>query len=137
MDSKPRFMSNLRSSRAVRPLRILCATADPAQRRTLLGVLAGPGRTVECVRDGQQALACVALRGACDVVFATHALPGLGGLALVRRLRRAGFDGRVVVLCASASAALIAGYHALGVTTLLLAPAPAALLRAAATADAF
>ena len=124
-------MPALRSS-AVRPLRILCATADPAQRRTLLGSLAAPGRTVECVRDGRQALACVARPGACDVVFVAHALPGLGGLALVRQLRAAGFDGRVVVLCASASAALVAGYRALGVTTLLFAPAPAALLRAAA-----
>ena len=125
-------MSALRSS-AARPLRILCATADPAQRRTLLGTLAGPGRTVECVRDGRQALACIAQHGTCDVIFAAHALPGLGGLALVRRLRRAGFDGRVVVLCASATAALVASYHALGVTTLLLEPASAAVLRAAAT----
>lgn len=128
-------MPALRSS-AVRPLRILCATADPAQRRALLGTLAGPGRTVECVRDGRQALACAAQAGACDVLFAAHALPDLGGLALVRRLRRAGFDGRVVVLCASASAALVAGYHALGVTTLLLEPATAAVLRAATTIEA-
>lgn len=122
---------------SARPMRILCASADLAQRRSLLGTLAGPDRVVECVRDGHQALACVGQPGACDVVFTAHTLPGLGGLALVRRLRRTGFDGRVVVLCASASAALIAGYHALGVTTLLLEPAPAALILAAAISADF
>lgn len=114
--------------------KILCATADPAQRRALLGALAAPGREIECVRDGRQALACFAKNPDCDVVVTAHKLPALGGIALVRRLRHAGFDGRVVVLCAAATATTVAAYRALGVETILIEPAPPAVLAVTAFA---
>ena len=116
---------------ALRPRKILCATADPVERRALLAALAGPGREIECVRDGRQALVCYARDQACDLVLTAHALPGLGGLALVRRLRRAGFDGRVVVLCAAATATVVAAYRALGVESILIQPVAAGVVQAA------
>ncbi len=127
-------MATLRYSSA-RHLRIVCATQDPARGRALLGDLAGPHRTVECVQNAPQALACIGPDRPCDLLVTTPALPDTTGLGLVRQLRRSGFQGRVVVLCATASAALVAAYRALGGATLLLEPASPALLRATLVPD--
>lgn len=118
-----------------RHLRIVCATDDLSRARSLLGQLAGPHRTIECVQSAPEALACIGPHRPCDLLVTTHALPDSGGLGLVRQLRRVGFTGRVVVLCAAASATVVAAYRALGVATLLLEPAPAPLLRASLFAD--
>lgn len=112
-------------------VRIICASADPRRRLALLGTLALPGRVVECVQDARQAVLCFEQHGSCDLVLTAHTLPDLDGVELVRRLRRAGFEGRVVVLCAAISAATAAAYRALGVGTILVEPVPPSVLTAA------
>lgn len=118
-------------------LRILCAFADSAQRRSLLGVLAGPGRTIECVADAEQALTCLARRPrAWDLVLTAHELPRSGGVAFVRRMRAAGFAGRIIVLCAEATKRIVSAYRALGVTALRFDSIALGLLRAAVAGPA-
>jgi len=112
--------------------RILCAAAKPSNRRALFAAFARPGWTVECVCDGGEALDHFAKYGAPDLLVTSHALPRVDGVSLVRRMRRAGFRGRILVVCESLSPVERAAYRALHVTAIFVSPPPRAVLLAAA-----
>lgn len=116
--------------------RVLCAEADTSRRLALFSALAKPGVIVECVRDGREAFEYFEKYGAPDLLVTAHDLPRLDGLALVGRLRGAGFGGRVIVTATAFSGDATAAYHALHVTSLLTAPIPVEALVAAAELSA-
>jgi len=77
--------------------RILIADDDPDVHRLLLAALEAPGRQIDAVHDGQQALARVA---SCpyDLVLADVNMSGLDGLCLLQRLRELNPAAKVVVI---------------------------------------
>lgn len=116
--------------------RVLCAEADTARRLALFSALAKPGVIVECVRDGREAFEYFEKYGAPDLLVTAHDLPRLDGLALVGRLRGAGFGGRVIVTGGAFSPDARAAYQALQVTSLFTSPIPVDALIAAADLSA-
>jgi CheY-like chemotaxis protein len=88
-------------STAPRVRRILCVDDDPVSMRILTAILARPGWAVECVCDGQHAIdRFEGDSGEFDVLVTDHYMPRIDGLGLVRRLKAAGFAGRVVIVSA-------------------------------------
>ena len=68
------------------PGRIVVVDDDPTVADVVARYLVRDGHTVECVRDGQEALRRIAeLRP--DLVVLDLMLPGIGGLEVCRRLR--------------------------------------------------
>jgi CheY-like chemotaxis protein len=118
------------------PRRVLCAEVDASRRLALFSALARPGVVVECVRDGLEAFEHFEKYGEPDLLVTAHDLPRLDGLALVSRLRRAGYSGRVIVTAAALPAAAAAAYGALNVAAILASPLPVDALIAAAELSA-
>jgi two-component system response regulator MprA len=78
---------------------VLVVDDDPPIRRMLERTLSAEGYAVETAPDGGSALAAVE-RSAPDLVVLDVAMPGLDGLAVCRRLRRAGLGLPVLLLTA-------------------------------------
>src|SRR6516162_324429 len=78
---------------------ILVVDDDPPILRMLARTLSAEGYSVETAADGGAALAAVE-RAVPDVVVLDVGLPGLDGLAVCRRLRRAGLALPVLLLTA-------------------------------------
>lgn len=75
------------------------------------------------VTDGEQALAEVRLKPAgFDLLITDHSMPRMNGVDLVKRLREAGFRGKILVLSAHLSPENRAAYEALGVDGMLPKP---------------
>ena len=112
---------------------ILFSCNDNCEYRILPEALVVPGIMIEYIREDQRATASVAQHSASNGVLLTYARPSLGGIARVRRLRRAKFDGRLVVTRAAASA-ITTTDRALRVATVVIEPAVPSFPRAAAAA---
>ena len=82
--------------------RLLLAEDDPDLAGMLAELLAGSGYEVDVARDGQAALR-LALNGRHDVAVLDRGLPHVDGLALLGRLRGAGWTTPVLVLSAYAA----------------------------------
>jgi two-component system NtrC family sensor kinase len=78
-------------------LRILLADDDPAIGRSLRRLLEQIGHSVVVHGDGQAALAAYK-SGEFDFVLSDLAMPGMGGLDLLRELRAYDADARVLIL---------------------------------------
>ena len=104
-------------------LRILCADDTPTCRRLMEIVLARAGHAVTCAEDGQRAHDLFAANPwGYDVIVTDHHMPGLDGLALVGKLRTAGFPGGIIVVSAGLDTSEAVRYRALGVNRILLKP---------------
>jgi DNA-binding response OmpR family regulator len=77
--------------------RILIADHDPDMHRLLLAALQAPGRRIDRVHDGQEALDRLA-SVAYDLVLADLSIPGDDGLSLLQRMRELRPSTRVVVI---------------------------------------
>jgi len=77
--------------------RILIADHDPEVHRLLLPLLQAPGRRIDSVHDGQQAVERVA-SAPYDLVLAEVNMPGLDGLCLLQRVRELRPAAKVVVM---------------------------------------
>ncbi len=93
-------------------LSVLVVDDDPPVRRMLERTFAAEGYRVDTAADGGQALAAVE-RSVPDLVVLDVAMPGVDGLAVSRRLRRAGLAVPVLLLTArDAVADRVAGLDA-------------------------
>jgi two-component system response regulator MprA len=102
---------------------ILVADDEPAVALAIKSALKFCGYAVQTVPNGTAALERIqAEPGRFAVVLTDHNMPGLGGLALVKALRVAGYPGRIVILSAFLSRSVEAQYEALGVDQILSKP---------------
>lgn len=101
--------------------RILHADDEQLIRAFIDEALHFLGYEVVGVTDGDAALRRLA-HEAFDVVITDHHMPIMGGLELVRALRRQDFGGRIYVLSGSLAAADRREYEALGVDGIAAKP---------------
>jgi two-component system, OmpR family, response regulator len=93
-------------------MRLLIVEDDDRGGRYLLRGLSESGHIADRATDGETGLA-LALEGIYDVLVIDRRLPGLDGIALVRRLREQGIATPVLMLSAIANAAdRVAGLRA-------------------------
>ncbi len=79
-------------------MRILCADDNPDIGELYQKILSRGGHEVDCVYDGQTAWEMLSSGPVVyDLVFVDYQMPRLNGGEIVRRLRKIGFPGRVVV----------------------------------------
>lgn len=118
-----------RERRSPGVLRVLCVDDNATCLRLVSEVLARSGCEVECAADARDA-AARAVRNRFDVLVTDHDMPGMNGLALVEKLRRSAFTGKIVVVSAGVGSAEDQAYRAHGVAGILHKPFTApALLR--------
>jgi CheY-like chemotaxis protein len=99
-----------------RILKILCADDHELIRELLKRALSEAGHDVECVFDGQAAWELLSADlSAFDVLITDHQMPRLSGLALVQKLRRTAYTGRIIVESGILTSDLEAAFVALGV----------------------
>jgi two-component system, cell cycle sensor histidine kinase and response regulator CckA len=105
------------------PLNILLAEDERSVAFSISFALECNGHRVEIENDGEQALARLILDPrAFDLLITDNNMPRMTGLELVRRLREASFNGKVLVLSAHLSAENRAAYEALGVDGMIPKP---------------
>lgn len=112
-----------------RSLRILYADDMPELRDVARITLSAEGHDIQCVEDGQVALARVTAAPAFDLVITDHHMPKMNGLELVTRLRGLNFPGRIMVFSSELSGAVAAGYVRLNVDRVLYKPVYPSVLR--------
>jgi len=79
-------------------MKILCADDNESIGELYRRILTKLGHEVHTVANGQAAWDLLAADlGAFDLVILDYRMPGLNGLEVVIKLRRAGYPGRVVV----------------------------------------
>jgi DNA-binding response OmpR family regulator len=105
------------------PLNILLAEDERSVAFSICFALKPDGHRIKMVADGERALAEVRGKPAAfDLLITDHSMPRMNGVELVKRLREAGFCGRILVLSAHLSPDNRAAYEALGVDGLLPKP---------------
>ena len=113
------------------PLNILLAEDERSVAFSISFALKCDGHKVEIENEGEQALARLRLDPrAFDLLITDNNMPRMSGLELVRRLRDASFNGKVLVLSAHLSAENRAAYEALGVDGMIPKPFDLHQLRA-------
>ena len=117
------------SHRQKQALRILCADDNALLGEVLYRILSLAGHSVECVGDGMTALTRMSFDLTYfDVLITDHEMPIVDGLALVRFLREANYQGRIIVHSSALTAQDTASYRALGVDSIVVKPAATAEL---------
>jgi DNA-binding response OmpR family regulator len=110
-------------------LRILCADDNALLGDVLYRILSLAGHSVECVGDGMTALTRMSFDLTYfDVLITDHQMPIVDGLALVRFLREAKYQGRIIVHSSALTEQDTASYRALGVDSIVVKPAGTAEL---------
>lgn len=105
------------------PLNILLAEDERSVAFSICFALKPDGHRMEMVTDGEQAIAEITGKPAAfDLLITDHSMPSMNGVELVRRLREAGFRGKILVLSAHLSPDNRAAYEALGVDGMLSKP---------------
>ena len=105
------------------PLQILTVEDEAAVAQMLALVLGGPTAKVTRAADGWEALIKIgASEKPFDLVITDHRMPRVGGLDLVRRLRKREFNGKILVLSAHLSDADIQAYEELEVDMMMSKP---------------
>ena len=82
--------------------RVLVVDDDPCERQSLSNIITALGHAVEPAEDGEQAVEKLGA-GSYDAVVTDLVMPGMDGLALLRRLLELGDPTPVVVLTDSAA----------------------------------
>lgn len=103
-------------------LHILVVDDEPSITSSLFWALRPLGHIVEGVSDGEQALSKLSVDPSMDLVITDHSMPRMNGIELVRRLRGAGYHGKVIVLSAHLSQHNRTLYDSLGVEAMLPKP---------------
>ncbi len=105
------------------PLQILTVEDEHTIGQMLALVLGGPTAKVTSAADGWEALIKIgASKKPFDLVITDHQMPRVGGLDLVRRLRKRAFNGKILVLSAHLSDADIEAYEELEVDMMMSKP---------------
>lgn len=105
------------------PLRILVVEDEKALAHMIAMVLGGPAAKVVRALNGFEALIKVGVATKpFDVVITDHRMPRVGGVELVRRLRKQNFSGKILVLSGQLSDEDIADYEALNVDMMMSKP---------------
>jgi PAS domain S-box-containing protein len=112
------------------PGRVLVVEDNPTNQRVVQELLRVLGQEATVVGDGQAGVE-VALAGSFDLVLMDIRMPGMDGLEATRRLRSAGYDGRIVALTAHAMQAELQACIAAGMDDHLTKPLRLDALRAA------
>ena len=103
--------------------RLLLVEDDDLVGNTISAMLRRFGQNVTWVRSGEEALA--SLQGspvAFDAIFTDLNMPGLGGEALIARVQKNGYGGKVIVLSGNITAEAAQRLHAAGVAALVQKP---------------
>lgn len=103
------------------PLRVLLADDDASIRRSLKRLLEQIGHTVTVHTDGQAALDAYK-DGEFDIVLSDLAMPGMGGLDLLRELRAYDPDARVIIFTGQTTGTLLHDALRLGAADVLRKP---------------
>jgi CheY-like chemotaxis protein len=103
-------------------LNILVVDDEASVSASILWALKPFGGTTKVANGGEEALAYLASDPKIDLIITDHSMPRLGGLELVRRLRGAGYQGKVIVLSAHLSPHNRTLYDSLGVEAMLPKP---------------
>lgn len=104
----------------MKALRIFCAEDEDLLRQVVVRLFTMRGHEVAQAADGSQAWALLSRKAhRFDVIVSDHQMPGLSGLALVERLRGAGYTGRIIIYSSSVSEALAAVYRGFGVAAIV------------------
>lgn len=104
-------------------MQILTVEDENAIAQMLALVLGGPAAKVTSAADGWEALIKIgASARPFDLVITDHRMPRVGGLDLVRRLRKRNFDGKILVLSAHLSDEDIQAYEELEVDMMMSKP---------------
>ena len=115
-----------------RSIRVLCAEDDASLASMLKAALEQAGYSVECVDDGQNALARIAADpGFFHVLVTDHHMPQLSGLGLVSKLRDTTFSGTIVVHSSALTPSERSAFEALAVDVILSKPVQLPTLLAA------
>ncbi|MEO5718548.1 MAG: response regulator [Chthoniobacterales bacterium] len=105
------------------PLQILTVEDEATIAQMLALVLGGPTAKVTRAADGWEALIKIgASEKPFDLVITDHRMPRVGGLDLVRRLRKREFNGKILVLSAHLSDEDIQAYEELEVDMMMSKP---------------
>jgi two-component system, chemotaxis family, chemotaxis protein CheY len=111
------------SSNAVKTFRILYAD-DMRELRDLAVITLGrDGHSVECVKDGQAALARISANPAAfDLLITDHHMPNMNGLELINQVRASAYRGKIIIFCSELSPDVNQAYVDLGVDEILYKP---------------
>ena len=105
------------------PLHILVVEDEKALAHMIAMVVGGPLAKVVETKNGLEALIRIGLtKKPFDIVITDHRMPRMGGLELVKRLRRQNFAGKIMVLSAHLDDEDIAAYQQLGVDMMMSKP---------------
>lgn len=125
------FPAPATAANAKRFLRILYAD-DVAELRDVARLsFSREGHGIECVADGQLAIARVTADPHFDLVITDHHMPNMNGLEVVRRLRAMEFPGKILVFSSDLGSQVAAQYEQLKVDRILYKPVYPSVLRQA------
>lgn len=110
-------------------LRILYADDMRELRDVARIAFSRDGHSIECVDDGQDALARLAENPAFDLIITDHHMPKLNGLELVRCLREQAFPGKIMVFSSELSETVAREYRQKRVDQILYKPVFPSTLR--------
>lgn len=113
-----------------RSIRILYAEDVRELRDLARLVLTREGHTVECAKDGIEALDQLVLHpDAYDLLITDHHMPRMNGLDLVANVRRFTFKGKIMVFSSELNPVIASEYQKLGVDRILFKPVYPSYLR--------
>jgi PAS domain S-box-containing protein len=101
--------------------RVLLAEDDPLLREILGGMLLDLGLEIDLARDGKQVIQR-ALADSYDLILLDMHMPGVDGVAALRRLRELGWQGTVLALTADVVPESVQRYQAEGCAQVLAKP---------------
>lgn len=118
----PVFPAPASPAAAKRFLRILYADDVRELRDVARLSFSREGHGIECVADGQIAIARVSADPHFDLVITDHHMPNMNGLEVVRHLREMEFPGKIMVFSSDLGSVVASEYEQLKVDRILYKP---------------